>query len=210
VTGLGRPIAECVRSIFPTPVAMHVWPDSEGLNAGLATLARAMAQAGPSAARSTIGGWRSGNDFMDRPEPCVRELATRAQTMVGEITELMMKPGKRRYHMEGWINLLGQGGYNSPHVHPNSTWSLVYYVTGNPPPATGDPGFSGKIELLDPRPGAAASYTVENAMQSRTLLNPQAGAMLVFPSWLQHQVHPYHGPGERISVAINVLVTAAA
>ncbi|NJN46627.1 MAG: hypothetical protein HC808_09270 [Candidatus Competibacteraceae bacterium] len=31
--------------------------------------------------------------------------------------------------------------------------------------------------------------------------------MVVFPGWLQHQVHPYFGPGERITIAFNVIMT---
>ncbi len=36
-------------------------------------------------------------------------------------------------------------------------------------------------------------------------LPPKAGGLLVFPSWLCHWVHPYAGPGERISLAFNNL-----
>jgi hypothetical protein len=32
--------------------------------------------------------------------------------------------------------------------------------------------------------------------------------MIVFPSWLQHFVHPYFGGAERISVAFNVSILA--
>jgi hypothetical protein len=32
--------------------------------------------------------------------------------------------------------------------------------------------------------------------------------MLLFPSWLQHTVHPFAGDGERISIAFNVLIDA--
>lgn len=207
MTALARPIQDCVRTVFPTPVALHVWPDSDALNADLAALAHRLAAQAQSAGRSNVGGWRSDNGFLERSEPCVEALAQRARAMVAEMTRLMMAPGPRRYDMEGWINLLRAGDYNSPHVHPNSTWSGVYYVAGAPGGTGSDTAFAGKIELLDPRPGAAAAYTVENAMQTRTLLDPQPGAMLLFPSWLQHQVHPFRGEGVRISVAFNVLVT---
>jgi hypothetical protein len=30
--------------------------------------------------------------------------------------------------------------------------------------------------------------------------------MLVFPAWIEHSVHPFHGEGYRISIAINVAI----
>lgn len=35
---------------------------------------------------------------------------------------------------------------------------------------------------------------------------PEAGMLLLFPSWLTHTVNPYRGIRERISVAFNVRV----
>ncbi|MCZ6839887.1 MAG: putative 2OG-Fe(II) oxygenase [Alphaproteobacteria bacterium] len=29
---------------------------------------------------------------------------------------------------------------------------------------------------------------------------------LIFPAWLKHYVNPYHGDGERISIAFNIVV----
>ena len=207
---LARPIQDCVQMVFPTPIAVHHWPDSDGLNAELSALILAEAARDAGLARSNVGGWHSDMDFLLRPEPCLARLRGRVQAMTDAMTAAMMKPGKLRFRIEGWANLLRRGQYNSIHLHPNSTWSGVYYVTGNPPPARpedGDPAYSGKIEFVDPRPGASAAYTVENAMQQRSMLNPEAGTMILFPSWLQHQVHPYFGPEARISIAFNVLVS---
>lgn len=208
---MARPMEDCMQMLFPTAIAVHDWPDSKALNADLAALVRDAAREDGGVSRSNVGGWHSGPDFLLRQEEPLQRLRGRVQRMTGEMTRAIMKPERYRFHVEGWANLLSAGQYNSLHVHPNSTWSGVYYVTGNPPPEPGGPGeaaFSGKLELVDPRPGAAATYTVENAMQRRHLVNPGAGAMVVFPSWLQHQVHPYFGPGERISIAFNVLVTS--
>ncbi len=204
---LSAPIERCVQTIFPTPVAIHLWPDSEALNDELARLVREEEAKSPGLARSNVGGWHSEMGFLFRDAPPLKRLLARIRTMTAEMTRAMMKPGRHRFSVEGWANLLRRGQYNSLHLHPNSTWSGVYYVTGNPAPEAGASPLSGKIEFVDPRPGASATYTVENAMQSRVTLSPAAGTMLLFPSWLQHQVHPYEGPGERISIAFNVLVT---
>ena len=33
---------------------------------------------------------------------------------------------------------------------------------------------------------------------------PKAGRLVLFPSWLLHQVRPYRGTAERISIAFNL------
>lgn len=205
---LVRPIRDCIEMVFPTPVAVHYWPDSDTLNAELKALVLAEEAASPGLSRSNVGGWHSEMGFLFREEPALARLRARIERMTGEMTAALMQPGQRRFRVEGWANALRKGQYNSLHVHPNSTWSGVYYVTGNPPPAAGegDAEFSGKIEFIDPRPGASATYSVENVMQRRCMVNPGAGAMILFPSWLQHQVHPYFGPDVRISIAFNVLI----
>ena len=204
---LGRPIGKCVQMAFPTPIIVHEWQDSDALNAALCTLILADEAANTSLSRSNVGGWHSGMDFIERDDPAIHHLLTRIRTLLSEATQAMMKADGKGFRIEGWANVLRKGQYNSIHVHPNSTWSGVYYVTGNPPPEPpGTPEFSGKIEFIDPRPAASATYTVENMMQQRTMLNPGPGTMIAFPSWLQHLVHPYFGPGERISVAFNMLI----
>ncbi len=35
-------------------------------------------------------------------------------------------------------------------------------------------------------------------------IRPRAGLLVLFPSWLQHQVRSYRGKRERISIAFNL------
>ena len=35
-------------------------------------------------------------------------------------------------------------------------------------------------------------------------IRPKAGRLVMFPSWMIHQVRPYHGTAERISIAFNL------
>jgi uncharacterized protein (TIGR02466 family) len=37
-------------------------------------------------------------------------------------------------------------------------------------------------------------------------VRPKSGRMVIFPAWLLHQVRPYHGTAERISIAFNLTV----
>ena len=103
---------------------------------------------------------------------------------------------------DSWANVLREGEYNTLHTHPNAVWSGVYYVNGNE--KLDDKPFSGKLELIDPRPGASTHYNEHSTLYGRCLLSPIAGQVVIFPSWLQHQVHPYFGKTPRISIAFNV------
>jgi hypothetical protein len=44
-----------------------------------------------------------------------------------------------------------------------------------------------------------------NAQSNEISYRPKSGAIVIFPSWLQHAVRPFHGEGTRISVAINLI-----
>jgi uncharacterized protein (TIGR02466 family) len=35
-------------------------------------------------------------------------------------------------------------------------------------------------------------------------IRPKAGRLVMFPSWMIHQVRPYRGTAERISIAFNL------
>ncbi|MBT5648726.1 MAG: hypothetical protein HOJ41_12770, partial [Rhodospirillaceae bacterium] len=39
------------------------------------------------------------------------------------------------------------------------------------------------------------------------LIDPEPGKMILFPSWMEHAVHPFYGTGQRISIAANIKVT---
>jgi uncharacterized protein (TIGR02466 family) len=192
-------------SAFATPIANYRWPDSGELNAELAALVLDEESREPGVSRSNIGGWHSGLDFLDREAPMIAALRDRIENFVTDLNEAVFSDDADRqprdFSLEGWANVLRDGGYNSLHSHPNSFWSGVYYVTGNN--ASDEYPFSGKLELVDPRPGASLEYVDSTRLYGRFLVNPSPGQMIVFPSWLQHFVHPCRGNEPRISIAFN-------
>lgn len=204
-------LREHLSMAYPTPILVYPWPDSEALNADLHALIVAAEQAGPGIVRSNIGGWHSTADFFGRDAACIRTLLTRIERVMVELTRVFLSPSgasrRYRFQVEGWANLLRQGGYHNVHNHPNAHWSGVYYVSDNPQVA-GRP-MSGKLEFIDPRSVTSMLHADDISIYGRQLLDPRAGVMVVFPSWLQHQVHPYFGDGERIAVSFNVVVAAA-
>ena len=75
-----------------------------------------------------------------------------------------------------------------------------------------DPSLGGALEFLDPRGAGPVMYAphLGFAMKgglsggANEVLQPKAGRMVLFPSWLLHQVRHYRGTAERISIAFNL------
>lgn len=193
---------------FATPVASRVWPDSEALNAALAAEITRRAGAEAGLTRSNTGGWHSGLDLFHWRAEGIAELRERVQRLAGELVAALLVPEARRrprrLALEGWANLSRAGDYHAPHNHPGAHWSGVYYVTAGGSDSTAEA--AGKLELLDPRPGVNMVPLDGALTLGRTLVTPEPGLMVCFPSWLTHLVHPFSGPGTRIAIAFNVTV----
>jgi uncharacterized protein (TIGR02466 family) len=99
-----------------------------------------------------------------------------------------------------WVNILKPGAAHSGHIHPHSVLSGTVYVAV-PPGA-------GALKLEDPRLAlmmAAPPRRADAAEAARSFvyLNPRPGAVLMWESWLRHEVTPNRGRGERISISFN-------
>lgn len=99
-----------------------------------------------------------------------------------------------------WVNLLKGGGHHSAHIHPHSILSGTLYVEV--------PKGSGDIRFEDPRSGLmmAAPMRREDApehLQPYVRVAPRTGLILLWESWLRHEVMPNSGRGERLSISFN-------
>ena len=99
-----------------------------------------------------------------------------------------------------WVNVLNGGGGHSGHVHPHSVISGTGYVA-LPPGSRG-------LRLEDPRlPMMMAAPPrrpdVAEALRSFVEVVPEPGTVLLWESWLRHEVPAGSGKGKRISVSFN-------
>ena len=98
-----------------------------------------------------------------------------------------------------WVNVSPKYASNRIHVHPRDHLSGVYYVQA--------PENSGSICFRDPRPQVEMwdfPYGETNEMSTREVsYQPAAGRMVLFPSWLAHEVRPNMSEEDRISIAFN-------
>lgn len=92
-----------------------------------------------------------------------------------------------------WVNLLKGGGHHSGHIHPHSIISGTFYVEV--------PTGSGAIRFEDPRlPLMMAAPTRPDTFET---VEPRPGLLLLWESWLRHEVLPGTGKGERLSISFN-------
>ena len=196
---------------FATPVANLRLDEMLAVNPQLEALILEAAATEPGMIKSNVGGWHSALDFTGWQQPPVRQLFARIEQLLRDLTQAILRPGVRIEDVDldvvAWANVLRFGEYNSLHSHPNAFWSGVYYVTGNEP--VDSRPFSGRLELIDPRPGAGLTYAELTNLYGRFLINPQPAQVVIFPAWLQHQVHPYFGEGPRVSIAFNATLRSA-
>jgi uncharacterized protein (TIGR02466 family) len=99
-----------------------------------------------------------------------------------------------------WVNLLKGGGQHSGHIHPHSVLSGTFYVEV--------PVGSGAIRFEDPRLGlmmAAPTRRSDAPEELRPFVTipPRPGLLLLWESWLRHEVLAGSGKGERLSISFN-------
>ena len=193
-----------VTAAFPTPLGRLWVPDAEAMNQSLRSLILAQEAKYQSLGRSNIGGWHSQTDLLDLPDPAVAALSTWIDWAVNKMIEATAGRGgfKGKLRTSAWASICRAGAYHAPHSHPDSAWSGVYYVDAGS--LNKDRPLSGMLEFLDPRAGVEAVTAPGDPYGEPLRVRPEAGLLVLFPSWLYHWVHPYTGQEPRISVSFNV------
>jgi uncharacterized protein (TIGR02466 family) len=92
-----------------------------------------------------------------------------------------------------WVNLLKSGGHHSGHIHPHSIISGTLYVEV--------PASAGAIRFEDPR--LPLMMAAPPRPDSFVTVEPRPGLLLMWESWLRHEVLPGTRKAERLSVSFN-------
>jgi uncharacterized protein (TIGR02466 family) len=199
-----------VNILFGTPIIVVELPDAATLNAALSTTIFEREKSHPGTQHSNLGGWQSDWE-MDRwgGASAIKLLAIGRNTANRITTDRQGKPVSIAWKANMWANINRSGHGNEFHSHPGSFWSAVYYVDDGGIDA--DPALGGELEFMDPRGPGPAMYAPQLAYGSAGLsvganeiVRPKAGRMVMFPAWLLHQVRPYKGTQQRISIAFNL------
>ena len=99
-----------------------------------------------------------------------------------------------------WLNVMPQGGVHGGHIHPHSAISGTYYVAL--------PRGASAIKFEDPRLALMMATPPRKTKarghnQTFVTIAPKAGTVLLWESWLRHEVPPNTARGNRISISFN-------
>ena len=99
-----------------------------------------------------------------------------------------------------WVNILGEGGTHSGHIHPNSVISGTAYIAV--------PDGAGALKLEDPRlPLMMAAppqrADLPDAERRFVYYPPRPGQIAMWESWLRHEVMINRSADPRLSISFN-------
>ena len=206
-----------ITNAFSIPLVVTHHPDSDRMNTALAELFRQRSQSDayrnpePRVKRNDAL-YESRFNLFEWPEGCVQELKEFCfANLLRSVVELNGYPERilddLRYSWEAWFHLTRKGGFFAAHTHPNHSWSGVYCVGHDGDDPKSD---SGRLTFLNPNVASNMYVDAGNVRMQRPFsgaprsLRLEAGQLVLFPSWLYHEVTPYEGDTERITVAFNV------
>lgn len=207
-----------ISPMFAVPFAFDQHPDPGRLNAELRALFLLREAEGVRHANPNPNTLRNGQlfeshfDLFTWPEPCIRQLQdfclSSLLRTVGTLNGY--EPATlRRFEIttDAWFHITRRNGFFGIHNHPMASWSAVYCVS----PGRNDPDQpdSGALSFINPHstkmmyvdPGVTGLKRPFSWANLGYHLVP--GQLVMFPSWVLHQVMPYFGEGERITVALN-------
>ena len=153
--------------------------------------------------KSNIKGWHSKDFNLDDREPknFISFIFSYIEQVMVDMNWDKQKQIAKINNM--WAIINTGGSANLRHQHGNSTISGAYYVRA--------PENSGDIIFYDPRP--APVYSHPNAISPNSLnaevngVSPREGALVLFPSYLDHSVNENKTSKERIVIIFNIRIT---
>ena len=99
-----------------------------------------------------------------------------------------------------WINILPEGGIHTSHIHPHAVISGTTYVKM--------PEGTSALKLEDPRSqmmmaAPTRKPDARDEMKQFVYIKPVVGDVLMWESWLRHEVPMNMSEEDRISVSFN-------
>lgn len=182
--------------------------DGDAFNAALAAHIRAHPSlVDAPASHATRQGKHSGELLLEPKGPMAaweeslgRAVGHYRNALSGESTHPFVKSMPARYRLTAWSVVLERQGHQIAHIHPSAWLSGVYYVAVPESIAAAGEDTAGWIEF-----GQPPEHFHGKTPPELTLIKPQAGLLVLFPSYFYHRTIPFDAAGQRISIAFDVL-----
>ncbi len=223
-----RPASEQLQ-LWPTTIGIYHWDQATEVNPLLTRVLgalRATSQLQSGEIHENPGAfYASSDDLLQRIQ--LPEWKQWVQFLVGAIRDTVAAANHQAWaHTHGqqlamqiaieglWCQFSNQAAHHDVHTHGNCSWSGVYYVdldddaTRREHPSLG--ALNGVTRFYGPYfnrlGGAHADFGNAYLQYPHTDIDPLAGRLVVFPSWLPHQALPYAGTRDRLILSFNASV----
>ncbi len=203
---------------FAVPMMLITHPQADTINPQLKSLlllreaeGQRYANSNPSL-KQQAGVFESDFTLFSWPDACIQALRNFCWSALGEtIQDINNYSAEEMQRLQifshTWYHVTRRDGFTIPHTHPMASWSGVYCVY--PGETLADRPESGVLRFLNPHQYSNYFLDAGNARLRQPYhhgtwnIRFQAGQLILFPSWLPHEVMPFYGNDERITVAFN-------
>jgi hypothetical protein len=204
-------------NMFSVPFTFSRHPEQERLNASLKSYIHAQENTGTAAnprplTQRNAAVFESHFNLFRANDAAIQELKSfcwnQLLSLVGWVNQYDAPTLARlQIFNDCWFHVTRRGGFFALHNHPNASWSGVYCVD----PGKNDPGknASGVLSFVNPMimnamhmDAGVAKMQLPYGYQVANV-SLEAGQLVMFPSWVLHDVKPFEGEGERITIAFN-------
>jgi uncharacterized protein (TIGR02466 family) len=203
-------------NMFAVPFAFGQYAAHAPLNAALKRLVFSLEKTGavnprPFTQRNSQV-FESHFNLFRESDPAIQELKAfcwdQMLNVIGQLNGYDVPTIKRlEIYNDCWFHISRRGGFFGLHNHPNASWSGVYCVDPGQHDA-GKPN-SGLLSFVNPM--LMTSMHIDAGVAKIPLpygnqiasVRLAAGELVIFPSWVLHDVKPFEGEGERITIAFN-------
>ena len=211
-----------ITDLFTTPLVEAQMPDHEPLCEALTDLFLDKEEQGDQfkyhRRRATQFGplFESKFDLFRWEDPPVKQVAQFCHAHLGELIQKITtytpeELGKLRFDYHAWFHVTRMGGVQGLHNHQNASWSGIFCV--DPGDVLPDRPDSGLVRFHDPR--WCSWFHSEPGNLGLKLpyrhggfdVTHRAGRLVIFPSFLMHEIFAYQGEKPRIVVAFNCSIT---
>ncbi len=158
--------------------------------------------------QSLVNGTQTSKGLLESRDPVIRAFLGSVEVVMQDFARAMPEEPRHpfwgRRSASGRVKLIGcwsvrlrQGGYHVNHIHPEGWISSAYYAVV-PEEARGANDHQGWIQFGEPRwpiPGVSAGHFVE----------PRAGKLVLFPSYMWHGTVPFTQGEERMTIAMDAV-----
>ena len=147
-----------------------------------------------------------GNMRVLEQHPNIRDLLL---SKFNHVAEKYLKYKRRKYIITtSWITQTKIGSRSQLHSHRNSFWSGVYYFQDEYEMG------SAKLSFSNPNEHRADVFFDESDIEQYTksnsnawIITPKSKMLLLFPSYLEHEILIHNVNTERLSLAFNIMPT---